>query len=316
MAGSNDFLPFASAGGANVISQSAYSGLAALGPGFSAGIAQSAQLNKVWRQSSLMASVLGQLIADSTGQNATDDGTTTTLGANLLRAILAGATQPDTGAANAYVVNFTPALTGLQDGLVVRFTPGNTNTAASTLSVNGFAHAIIDRNLQPLAGGEIASNGVATCVYSAARTAWVLVDSAGGNLTGFSAVNGSNQTSGTTLLFTAGFSSPAGAWSGSVYTAPKTGLYRVGGHLNCSNTSGGGAAIVVQLQVNGSAIATTYGDSNFASPGVISPAVPLCGCLIHLTAGDTVSLVATAPLSGGLFLAAGSSFGLQYLGSF
>ncbi|WP_079218941.1 hypothetical protein [Herbaspirillum robiniae] len=83
----NQFLTFGVAGGANVIDQVTYSGLAARGSGFQAGTALSAQLNKVWRQSSIMAAVIGQLIADKSGQDAIDDGTTATLLANLQTAI-------------------------------------------------------------------------------------------------------------------------------------------------------------------------------------------------------------------------------------
>jgi hypothetical protein len=80
----NDFLPFAVGPSANVLTQAEYEALTAiLQNGFQSGIAQSVQLNKVWRQSSIMAAVLAQFISDRTGQNATDDGTITTLLANL-----------------------------------------------------------------------------------------------------------------------------------------------------------------------------------------------------------------------------------------
>ncbi|SAK20072.1 Tail fiber protein [Burkholderia multivorans] len=85
----NNFKPFAAAAGANVMSQADYEALAALLTGFQSGTAQSAQLNKVWRQSSIMAAVLGQFIADLTGQDAIDDGTTATLLANLKTAVQA-----------------------------------------------------------------------------------------------------------------------------------------------------------------------------------------------------------------------------------
>ncbi|WP_250538828.1 MULTISPECIES: phage tail protein [unclassified Caballeronia] len=79
----NDFLPFAVGGSANVLSQSAYAALSAIANGYSSGVAQSAALNKTWRQSSIMAAVLAQFIADRTGVNSVDDGTTATLLANL-----------------------------------------------------------------------------------------------------------------------------------------------------------------------------------------------------------------------------------------
>ncbi|WP_310727008.1 hypothetical protein, partial [Burkholderia multivorans] len=85
----NNFKPFAAAGGANVMTQADYEALAALLTGFQSGTAQSAQLNKVWRQSSIMSAVLAQFIVDLTGQDAIDDGTTTTLLANLKTAVQA-----------------------------------------------------------------------------------------------------------------------------------------------------------------------------------------------------------------------------------
>ncbi|OJB35347.1 hypothetical protein [Burkholderia ubonensis] len=85
----NNFKAFAAAAGANVMAQADYEALAALLTGFVSGTAQSIQLNKVWRQSSIMAAVLAQFIVDITGQDAIDDGTTTTLLANLKAAVLA-----------------------------------------------------------------------------------------------------------------------------------------------------------------------------------------------------------------------------------
>lgn len=85
----NNFKPFAAAGGANVMAQADYEALAALLTGFQSGTAQSQQLNKVWRQSSIMSAVLAQFIVDLTGQDAIDDGTTATLLANLKTAVQA-----------------------------------------------------------------------------------------------------------------------------------------------------------------------------------------------------------------------------------
>src|SRR5271157_2634569 len=84
-----DFLPFAASGGANVLTQTAYAALGALTGGFATGIAPSAACNKAWRQSSIMAAVLGNLIVAQTGQTVIDDGTTTTILTNLEAAITA-----------------------------------------------------------------------------------------------------------------------------------------------------------------------------------------------------------------------------------
>ena len=86
----NDFQIFAGGAGANVLTQAQWLQLSSLlQNGFQTGIAQSNQVNKVWRQSSIMASMIAQLICDKTGQNATDDGTIATLEANFINAIQA-----------------------------------------------------------------------------------------------------------------------------------------------------------------------------------------------------------------------------------
>lgn len=70
----NDFETFATDPLANVITQAAYTVLAARTVGFQAGIANSAQVNKAIRQAAFMGSVLAQYIATQTGQDVLDDG--------------------------------------------------------------------------------------------------------------------------------------------------------------------------------------------------------------------------------------------------
>ncbi|WP_261522975.1 hypothetical protein [Burkholderia multivorans] len=107
----NNFKPFAAAAGANVMAQADYEALAALLTGFQSGTAQSAQLNKVWRQSSIMAAVLAQFIVDLTGQDAIDDGTTATLLANLKAAVSAQSIGVVGSARNARMIVSTPSAT-------------------------------------------------------------------------------------------------------------------------------------------------------------------------------------------------------------
>ncbi|WP_230951842.1 hypothetical protein [Burkholderia cepacia] len=91
----NDFLVFGGGSSPNVIDQATYAALTARLSGFQSGTALSAQLNKVWRQSSIMAAVLAQFTANFSGQNSVDDGTIATLLANLQAAInAAGITAP------------------------------------------------------------------------------------------------------------------------------------------------------------------------------------------------------------------------------
>ncbi|WP_197419263.1 gp53-like domain-containing protein [Burkholderia sp. BDU5] len=93
--GTSDFKAFAAGPNANVMAQADYIALAALLTGFQSGTAQSVQVNKVLRQSSIMSAVLAQFTANFSGQNSVDDGTTATLLANLQAAInAAGITAP------------------------------------------------------------------------------------------------------------------------------------------------------------------------------------------------------------------------------
>lgn len=190
----NDFQPFAYGGAANVVSQSAYVALTSiLQNGFSSGVAQSAQLNKVWRQSSIMAAVLAQFSSDYSGQNSTDDGTTATLETNLIAAIR-GVTKTsvlltDTGTANAYTASNVPPLTSGQqvNGLVQQIVIAHANTGASTYAPDGLTAApIYGLGLQPLQGGELALGGTAVLMratiaaVNSGNPIWVLMECAGG----------------------------------------------------------------------------------------------------------------------------------------
>lgn len=70
----NEFLPFATGGGANVIDEATYAAAATTGTGYVAGLARSNYVNKTLRQGAFMAAVIGQFIANTTGSNVTDDG--------------------------------------------------------------------------------------------------------------------------------------------------------------------------------------------------------------------------------------------------
>lgn len=87
MAGTNDFQLFAVGGSANVLTQSAYAGRSELQNGVQSGQASSQLYNKHARQASIIASMIGQFIANQTGGNAVDDGTTATLVNQFIQAI-------------------------------------------------------------------------------------------------------------------------------------------------------------------------------------------------------------------------------------
>lgn len=117
MPGTNDFLPFATGVGANVVDQATWAAAAALlSDGFSAGIAQSAYLNKAWRQSSTMSAVLGQFIATLSGDNVLDNGDIDAIVASLQIAVAQSAVRVPptviTDGAN-FVVGVSEYLIGL-----------------------------------------------------------------------------------------------------------------------------------------------------------------------------------------------------------
>ncbi|MEQ4915967.1 hypothetical protein [Morganella morganii] len=83
----NEFLPFGTAEGANVLSNQEYEALAARHNGFNSGVAKSKELNKVWRQASLIASAVAQFIVDTDQADLLDDGNVTTIKSRLVSAM-------------------------------------------------------------------------------------------------------------------------------------------------------------------------------------------------------------------------------------
>ncbi|MDN7476124.1 hypothetical protein QZM71_14795 [Burkholderia multivorans] len=193
MATQNDFLPFATGPGANVVDQAAYAALGALTTGFLSGTAQSMQLNKVWRQSSIVAAVIAQFIVAQTGQAAVDDGTTATLLANFTKAVNAASKPrvilPDSGSVNAYAAANPVPMTSLPtvSGIVQTISVKTTNTGASTYSPDGLpSRPIYGLGGAALQGGELVANGIATLVsyvgplLNGGSLCWVLFECIGG----------------------------------------------------------------------------------------------------------------------------------------
>ncbi|WP_222131107.1 tail fiber protein, partial [Yersinia enterocolitica] len=102
----NEILPFGLGAESNVMTQAEYEALAARSGGFSSGVAKSEQLNKVWRQSSFVASVLADFIATQSGNDVLDNGNTAVLLDNLELAI------------KTYIGNNLPSASLIQKGIV------------------------------------------------------------------------------------------------------------------------------------------------------------------------------------------------------
>ena len=89
----NEFKTFATGENANVISQTEFDEMAARDVGFETGIARSEQLNKVWRQASVIAHVVAGFIAQTNNEDVVDDGDVASLQKKLKSALLTNATE-------------------------------------------------------------------------------------------------------------------------------------------------------------------------------------------------------------------------------
>lgn len=76
----------------------------------------------------------------------------------------------DTGAADAYAIALTPALTVYIPGMRIAFKASHANTGASTLNVNGLgAKDLVDHNGIALKAGAIPANAIMAAVYDGAK---------------------------------------------------------------------------------------------------------------------------------------------------
>lgn len=107
MAGTTDFVPFATAGGANVTAQATYIAEATTATGFTSGRASSADANKAWRQATFIAAGLANFVAAELNINVADDGNISVFVSNLTSAITAVANAALSGFATLSYVNTT-----------------------------------------------------------------------------------------------------------------------------------------------------------------------------------------------------------------
>ena len=199
----NDYLAFGTAGGANVLTQAAWAALAARSSGFAAGTAASAQLNKAWRQASMMSAALGALINSAGGVDALDDGVPANLQTGLQTAItnLASANAAtritDTGTANAMALTLSPVpanLAALAGRLFIITKSANANTAAVTINPNAIgATAVVAADGSALTSGQwpASAMGLVLCT----GTGWVLLDNPAPNRYALLAGNSGQQFS-------------------------------------------------------------------------------------------------------------------------
>jgi hypothetical protein len=107
------------------------------------------------------------------------------LGGSLLQAIQGNVFTyaVDGGAANAYAVNYAPAVTSLVDGMTLEFQAAFANTGASTFAPNGVAaQPIVGGAHLALQGSEIVAGSKCIVMWKANISSWVLLESTGGAL--------------------------------------------------------------------------------------------------------------------------------------
>lgn len=89
------------------------------------------------------------------------------LDAPLRDAASQGEFVADTGAANAYVCNFVPAITARSESTPIRFKAANANTSACTINDGIGVVALVGGAHSALQGGEIIANGIAWIQWNA-----------------------------------------------------------------------------------------------------------------------------------------------------
>jgi len=307
----NDFLVFGGGAGANVMSQADWLALAQRASGFQSGVAQSAQLNKAWRQPSIMAAVLAQFISDRTGQDVLDDGTTATILTNLkasAAAVNGDATKtfsvaPATASQHALQL-------GQATGRLLRTTVYRNNAGTLQSSINGAAFSnasstftalaattAVDVEVQGAGGG---SGGTTTC------TASQVSQSGGGGsgaygrgyfpsgfngatvtvgLAGLAGVTGGNGGNGGSSSFGALLTAPGGTGSTGASASVATnfngggigGAIASGGYVNSGGTYGTvGINIGGTVGIGGNGAPSVFGgggtpQATTTGPGNVGP---------------------------------------------
>lgn len=280
----NDFLVFGGGSGANVMSQADWLALAQRASGFQSGVAQSAQLNKAWRQSSIMAAAIGQLIADVSGQNVVDDGTMDAILTNLKAAVSAQSNGIVGTARNAKmsVGSASVSATFTADELIAA-----TGLGGLTYRLGNFSKTI---NLATMGAGGMDAGTAPTSGYVAL---YAIYNPANGD----SALLGANATSAVAPEIYSGASMPAGYTASSLVSVWRT---NASGQFVAGFQSGRSVGFSPVQVLNGGA-ATSYASISIvgAVPKNAKSAYPNMTCQAS-TAGNGYFLVADPTTQIGL----------------
>jgi len=174
----SQYLPFGTAGGANVMSYAGYNALPARTTGFTAGTALSVQLNTVWRQSSVASAALALFASSNAGVDLNDDGDvpnfadvieaavnalvtarndTTPTGSVIHMTGLAGMTRP-TVPGYVYANGANVSRTGIYAALWAYYGSPNTGDGSTTWTLPDF-RGVVERNIDDGRGIDEAGAG-------------------------------------------------------------------------------------------------------------------------------------------------------------
>ncbi len=287
----NQYLPFATAGGANVLAPSDYSSLPARLAGFSSGTALSVQLNSVWRQSSVAAAMLGQFIGDVGGFDALDDGSVDNLLLSFKRTFQGEQTNyiAAGGTPNALTATLSPAPAALFAGLRFLLKIGSANTGAATLNLNSLgATAIIRADGSPLQAADLQAGSIVCFVYDGS----------------------SFQVQGLTTAYLPGRNVTAYSTAGTYTFTVPVGVYKI----YCTCVGGGGGAGGIGTGSSGTTYPAGAGGAGGTALGWIS-VTPGQTITITVGAGGAGGAAASTNTSGS-YGSNGSTGGTSSVGSF
>lgn len=177
------------------------------------------------------------------------------LNAALRDAASQGGFVADTGASNAYVCNFVPALTARSESTPLRFKVANANSTASTINDGVGTVALVGSTHAPLIGGELIANGIAWIQWNASAGAYVLLFCTGAAGPAVNQVQTAFTTAGTAPSFTL---TPVPAIQG--YAVPqrfRVKFHSAGAGSDTINVSGRGTKNLKQYDSTGAKVAAT-----------------------------------------------------------
>ena len=270
----NDFKPFATGNGANVLTQAEYEALAALASGFTSGKASSAQINKAIRQATVIASVIAQFTADNGGSDVLDNGNTAAILASFITAL-------NTSVGNSLGSNFLRKTNNLSD--ISNATTSRQNLSAAKSGVNSDITAL---------------NGLTTALtVQQGGTGATSANNARANL--FAAQSGANTDITSISGLTTALSVPQGGTGATSAKEAREKLFAAerGGNSDITSLTGLTTALSVSQGGTGAKnAADARGNISAASSGANSDITSLSGLTTALSIqqGGTGAKTATA----------------------